>query len=154
MNGKDSVYIFHPFQIGDTGYIFTLGGSIPNSEIFAFLEPIKRMTTIIALISILIISLIIYIIVTNLIKKLGGEPDQVIEAMKNISEGDFTTKLHVKPNDSSSLVYSVQVMVSEMKLMLSQIIDNAELLRDTSTTLSSGANELSAGTVSQAERST
>lgn len=150
----DVLYSFQPFTIAETDFRLNIGMNVPVAEVFAFLTPIKIITSIIVFISILIISLIIYVIVSKLVKKLGGEPDHVIEIMSHISKGDFSREIKVARNDNFSLVYSVNQMVSELKHLLRNIIENAEALKDTSADLSSGANELSAGTVSQSESST
>jgi methyl-accepting chemotaxis protein len=152
-SGK-TLFAFHPFKIPETVFSLTMAMNVPVDEVFAFLEPIKLMTIIIVVISIAVISLIIFYIASKLVRTLGGEPDHVIELMSHISKGDFTRDIKVSANDNFSLVYSVKMMVNELRILLRQIIDNANSLRDTSTDLSSGANELSAGTISQSERST
>lgn len=152
-SGKKSLFLLHPFKIDGTDYTLSMGMGVPIEEFYSFLTPIKVMTIIIVIISVAVISVLIYFIVANLVKKLGGEPDHVIDIMRTISKGDFSHDLKVSPNDTTSLVYSVQSMVTELKAMLAQIINNANTLRDTSVTLSSGANELSAGTQSQSESS-
>jgi len=154
ITNKESIYIFYPVKITGTDHIMTLAMSVPVEEVFAFLGPIKFMSFIVTLISILAISLLIYLIVRSLINKLGGEPDDVIETMHHISSGDFTKRLEIRKGDDSSLVFSVKVMVEGLKKMLNQIVDTSDNLRETSVNLSSGAIELSAGTVSQSEKST
>jgi len=149
--GMESKIIMHPFQIHETDSILTIATLVQEKEIMSFLGTIKMKTTVVALFSVIIISLLVFWIVAKLVKKLGGEPEHVIEIMREISTGDFTKAIEVNKNDNYSLIYSVNVMVKELRTMLAHIVDNANTLRDTSTSLSSGANELSAGTISQSE---
>ena len=152
--GVESRIIMHPFQINETDSIFTIASVVPEKEILAFLVAIKLKAIVVTFISVIIISLLVFWIVARLVTKLGGEPDHVIELMSHISKGDFTREIKVAANDNFSLMYSVKMMVNELRILLRQVIENAGSLRDTSTNLSSGANELSAGTISQSESST
>jgi methyl-accepting chemotaxis protein len=60
-----------------------------------------------------------FFITINLIRILGGEPHDVVELMKRISNGDISMDVKTRNGDDHSLLYSVQQMVGKLK----QVID-------------------------------
>ncbi|XOB64773.1 methyl-accepting chemotaxis protein [Deferribacteres bacterium DY0037] len=150
-NNENSIFAYHPFKMEGTDYIFTLCLSVPTKEILSFMDKISYITMTGVIVSIFLVSLIIFLVVSNLVKKLGGEPENVISIMKVISKGDFSQDLALAKNDNFSLVYSVNMMLNSLNQMLGHVIKNADELKTTSSDLSASANELSAGTISQSE---
>jgi len=82
-----------------------------------------------ALIFIVVLSLIAVVvgvivgvmIVRNLMKQLGGEPDYAADAVSKISAGDLSIELQLKPGDSSSLLYSLKNMQDSLRAIVAEI---------------------------------
>jgi len=51
------------------------------------------------------------LITRNLLKVLGGEPSYAADVMRKVAVGDFTVDVAVRPNDTSSLLYTTRQMV-------------------------------------------
>jgi methyl-accepting chemotaxis protein len=74
--------------------------------------------TLIALIAAIVIG---YLIVRNLMKQLGGEPDFAADAVSKIAAGDLSINLDVKPGDTTSLVYSLKIMQESLRGIVAEI---------------------------------
>ncbi|MDP2143822.1 MAG: MCP four helix bundle domain-containing protein, partial [Gallionella sp.] len=74
--------------------------------------------SIIALIAAIVIGMMI---VRNLMKQLGGEPDYAAEAVHKIAGGDLTHNLDIKPGDTSSLLYSLKTMQDSLRAIVAEI---------------------------------
>jgi len=61
------------------------------------------------------------IIVKNLMKQLGGEPDYAAEAVGKIAQGDLTIDLALRPSDNSSLLYSLKNMQDSLRAIVAEI---------------------------------
>ena len=67
-----------------------------------------------------------YLIVRNLLKQLGGEPDYAAHAVGKIAQGDLSINLDVRPGDTTSLVYSLKVMQDSLRKIVAEIKDIVE----------------------------
>ena len=74
--------------------------------------------SIIALIAAIVIGMLI---VRNLMKQLGGEPDYAAEAVHKIANGDLSANLVIKPGDTTSLVYSLKTMQDSLRGIVAEI---------------------------------
>jgi methyl-accepting chemotaxis protein len=74
--------------------------------------------TIIAIIAGVVIAMMI---VRNLMKQLGGEPDYAAEAVHKIAQGDLSATLEIKPGDTTSLVYSLRTMQDSLRGIVAEI---------------------------------
>lgn len=148
---NDLFIVYTPLKINEVGYTYVFGVEIPMTEIFAALDVLKRTVMIIALVATCIVVAILLLIVNKLVRKLGGEPEDVIDVMKNVADGDFTSEITIRHGDTESLVFSVKQMTGNLSKMIRDLKDTADSLRESSNDLSSGAIELSAGMTEQSE---
>ena len=51
-------------------------------------------------------------VVRALLRQLGGEPSVVSEVMQRVAQGDFEVEVALEPGDQSSMLYTVQQMVT------------------------------------------
>ena len=61
-----------------------------------------------------------YYILRNLMRQLGGEPSLAAEIADKISRGDVTTKITLKPNDTTSLLASMANMQNTIKAVIAE----------------------------------
>ncbi|MGE4496655.1 MAG: methyl-accepting chemotaxis protein [Deferribacterales bacterium] len=151
--GKMAYTLYTPIPISGTDYRFVFGLSVPLEEIYGALSHIKLTIAVAAFAAVLLVAGVIFIIAQRLLRQLGGEPEQVVETMQKIADGDFTAELKVSPKDTTSLTHSVQDMVKRLSDMINNLTLVAEDLKTSSSDLSAGAQELSAGMSEQSERS-
>ena len=146
---NDDFIIYCPVKLDGVDYTYIFGVQIPYSEIFAILAILKNTIFVIAVIATAIIVLIVLVTVNKLVRRLGGEPDVVIDVMQKVAGGDFTADMHVRAEDGTSLVHSVKQMTNSLGEMIKELQDTADTLKTSSADLSSGAVELSAGMAEQ-----
>ncbi|MBI5439545.1 MAG: MCP four helix bundle domain-containing protein, partial [Nitrosomonadales bacterium] len=82
---------------------------------------IRSMSIMIAVIVVLLGVTIAIMIVRNLMKQLGGEPDYAAEAVGKIASGDLSATLAIKAGDTSSLMYSLLVMQESLRAIVAEI---------------------------------
>ncbi len=78
---------------------------------------------VLAIIAVIAGVVIALLIVRNLMKQLGGEPDYAAEAVHKIAQGDLSANLEIKPGDTTSLVYSLKVMQDSLRGIVGEIRD-------------------------------
>ena len=61
------------------------------------------------------------LIVRNLLKQLGGEPDYAAHAVGKIAAGDLSIDLEIKPGDTVSLLYSLKIMQDSLRSIVAEI---------------------------------
>jgi methyl-accepting chemotaxis protein len=76
---------------------------------------------VLSLIAVVIGVIVAFMIVRNLMKQLGGEPDYAADAVGKIAAGDLSMTLALKPGDTSSLLYSLKVMQDSLRTIVAEI---------------------------------
>jgi methyl-accepting chemotaxis protein len=106
---------------GFTPWGWVIGSGIYIDDIDSiFLNSVKWMFGVIAILA-LVAFIILQLIIRNLTKSLGGEPDFAAEVANKISCGDLSTELLIKNGDNVSLMYSMKNMQESLKLTVSEI---------------------------------
>ena len=77
--------------------------------------------SILTLIAIVVGVVVAILIVRNLMKQLGGEPDYAAEAVHKIANGDLSINLDIKPGDTTSLLYSLKSMQDSLRAIVAEI---------------------------------
>ena len=103
-----------------------------------------------ALAMVVIGGLLGWAITRNLTRSLGAEPFQVSEAVHRVAEGDLSTPVSVRPNDSSSMMAAVKIMQESLIRTVSSVRSNADGVASASAQIAQGNNDLSARTEQQA----
>lgn len=98
----------------------------------------------------LLAALFAWLICRSVVRQLGGEPADVIEALSKMAQGDFTQRIEVAGNDRSSLAYHMQDMVQKLSAVVADVAEGAGVLTDASREISSTAQALSQGASEQA----
>jgi methyl-accepting chemotaxis protein len=79
------------------------------------------MIIVLALIAVIAGVVIALMIVRNLMKQLGGEPDYAAHAVGQIAQGNLSIDLEIKPGDTSSLLYSLKNMQDSLRAIVAEI---------------------------------
>ncbi|WP_373974106.1 methyl-accepting chemotaxis protein [Chitinibacter sp. SCUT-21] len=87
--------------------------------------------------------LIVFLIVRNLTRTLGGEPHYVAEIMREFSNGNLMVKVDLKPGDNSSLAASIAQTLEKLRNIISDVKSSADNLSSASIQLSSTSQSLS-----------
>ncbi|QAR34301.1 methyl-accepting chemotaxis protein [Geovibrio thiophilus] len=151
--GKMAYTIYTPIPINGADYRFVFGLSVPLEEIYKAQKEIRFTIIVAAFAAVLLVAGVIFLIAQSLVRQLGGEPQQVVDTMQKIADGDFTADLKISAGDTTSLTHSVHDMVKRLSDMINNLTVVADDLKTSSSDLSAGAQELSAGMSEQSERS-
>jgi methyl-accepting chemotaxis protein len=98
-----------------------------------------------------IVAIVGAILVTKSItRQLGGEPSYVTQIVSLIANGDLQVKVDVKANDTSSMLFAVNTMVTKLSDIITSIRASADNLSSASEQVSATAQSMSQGASEQA----
>jgi methyl-accepting chemotaxis protein len=98
-----------------------------------------------------IVAIVGAILVTKSItRQLGGEPSYVTQVVSLIANGDLQVKVDVKANDTSSMLFAVNTMVTKLSDIITSIRASADNLSSASEQVSATAQSMSQGASEQA----
>ena len=106
--------------------------------------------SVMVLISFLIAIAACYSIIRTLMRQLGGEPAQAQALAASIASGNLTSPVLLRPNDTSSLLASLDVMQANLRSMVANIRDTSASVALAADEISQGNTELSSRTEQQA----
>ncbi len=125
---------------------------VKRSEDSASLEATTKLTLILGgIIGALLSAIIGYLIVHNLMKQLGGEPDYVSGIARQISVGDLTMSVAAKEGDAYSMVASMKEMQEKLKKMVSEVQSNSDQVLRTATEVATASTQVAEGSRLQSE---
>jgi methyl-accepting chemotaxis protein len=81
---------------------------------------------------------------------IGGEPDQVAALVSNVAAGNLAVHIDVQPGDTASITAAVDVMVTRLSGIITEVTENAEALSNASGQVSATAQTLSQSASQQA----
>ncbi len=148
-NGNPVLSAYTPVKVGDTTW--GLIAEVDEAEVKA---PIKSLVYSIAGVSIVIAILaviIALIYVTGLMKQIGGEPQEMAEIAKKVSEGDLTLTLQTINKKGDTGVYeAIKAMVEKLKDVVVNVKSAADNVGSGSQELSASSEQMSQGATEQA----
>ncbi|MCV2354255.1 methyl-accepting chemotaxis protein [Paucibacter sp. B2R-40] len=83
-------------------------------------------------------------------QRLGGEPHQVVAAVKEIAEGNLAQRLHNESQDAHSVMGVLMTMVEQFSQAVSQVRNGTDGVATASAEIAQGNNDLSVRTEQQA----
>ncbi|HZW24770.1 MAG TPA: methyl-accepting chemotaxis protein [Gallionella sp.] len=92
-----------------------------GNEAHSAVQSALIMIIVISLIALVVGVVIALMIVRNLMKQLGGEPDYAAEAVHKIAQGDLSANLVIRPGDTTSLVFSLKTMQDSLRGIVAEI---------------------------------
>lgn len=149
--GEKSYTVVVPISIGKSHNVWTLAVTVPLSRVLAHVDAIRNTSLALGLVSILIVSLLLAWALNRLvIRPLGGEPAHAADVALQISKGDLTTDIAVRPHDKSSLLNAIKNMQTQLLGVISGIRANSESVSSAATQIAKGNIDLSSRTEQQA----
>jgi len=88
-------------------------------------------------------SLVLFAIMRNIRKELGGEPAYAAEVAERISQGDLTVPVLLAPNDNQSMLHAMSAMQSNLRKLVGQIHQGAEAIAAGAEEIAHGNSDLS-----------
>lgn len=91
-----------------------------------------------------------WLITRGLIKELGGEPGYAVAIAQKIAAGDLASRIDVKVNDQSSLLFAIKEMQTNLAKIVGEVRTGTDVIATASNQIASGNLDLSSRTEQQA----
>lgn len=153
MTGELSELILMPITFKGSTEVMVIGMSIPEKELFAFLDRLTTQSIAIVLVSLVFISGLVFYIIRQLVNKIGGEPDTVIAKVTRIANGDLSEQETSDKVRSDSLLSQVEIMRASLYGLIKQLRENAANLDNSSEFLTNASGGLVKNTELQSKSS-
>ncbi|WOX50724.1 methyl-accepting chemotaxis protein [Aeromonas sp. CD] len=91
-----------------------------------------------------LICLILALLVTrSILRQLGGDPSYTVQVVARVAEGDLSTPVQLKADDTSSLLYAIKSMAHRLSDTLNEVGAMSEAIGSASEQVAATANALS-----------
>jgi len=90
------------------------------------------------------------LLVRNLMRQLGGEPDYAAGIVKQVATGDLSVSISTRTGDTSSLLFDIRSMVEKLSEIITAVRSGADSLASASEEISATAQSLSQASSEQA----
>jgi methyl-accepting chemotaxis protein len=103
---------------------------------------------IVLLVSVGMVAFALYVV--RVMRRLGGEPDELKRVADAVAAGDLTLRVPVRAGDTSSVMASLGLMAAQLANTVKAVRENAESVATASAQIASGNADLSSRTEQQA----
>lgn len=152
-SGESSELILIPIAFKNSTEVMIIGMSIPEKDLFAFLDQLTMQSMMVMLVSLVLISGLVFYIIRQLVNKIGGEPDTVIEKITRIANGDLSEQQSNGKVRPDSLLAQVEIMRSNLYGLIEKLRENATNLDGSSEFLTNASGGLVKNTELQSKSS-
>jgi len=98
-----------------------------------------------------VLALALGLLITRMIvRQVGGEPATAMDALQRVAAGDLTVDVQLRHGDSSSMLYSLQLMVGRLRGIMSDVRMTADSLASASEQVAASSEALSQNASEQA----
>ncbi|MBI3479347.1 MAG: methyl-accepting chemotaxis protein [Nitrosomonadales bacterium] len=105
----------------------------------------------ISIVALLIGAGIAFLIIRNITRQLGGEPDYVSGIASAIASGDLSRSVVTKPGDTLSMLATMQQMQANLREMVTEVLASAGQVSQTAAELSVSSSQVAQGSRQQSE---
>jgi methyl-accepting chemotaxis protein len=95
-------------------------------------------------------AVLVWLVRSEVIKPIGGEPGYASEIVERIARGDLAVQVRTRAGDTSSLLHSMAGMTQRLRQLVSEVTTGADRVAGTSSQIAQGTIDLSARTEQQA----
>ena len=93
---------------------------------------------------------IIWLVVRNIEKSIGGEPEQAAEIARQIASGDLAMTVATQAGDQSSLLFAMKSMRDSLAKVVGEVRSGTDTIATASSQIAAGNHDLSSRTEEQA----
>jgi methyl-accepting chemotaxis protein len=108
-----------------------------------------RLLIIISIISVISGVVIGFIVITSILKQLGGDPTIVVDAANKIASGDLTIQFSIGKNNTS-LLASIKNMLEQLHRVVGDVKEAVDIVTTGSSELNASSEQMSQGASEQA----
>jgi methyl-accepting chemotaxis protein len=91
-----------------------------------------------------------WILIGSVFRSLGGEPEVAVVTVRSIAGGDFTTAVHLRPGDDSSLLHGIETLRQKLGALITDVRRTSGTVDSAAADINSGIDRLSTRTSEQA----
>jgi methyl-accepting chemotaxis protein len=91
-----------------------------------------------------------WILITSVFGSLGGEPEAAVEIVRRIAGGDFTARVDVRPDDTSSLLHGIATLRTKLGDLIRDIHRSSAAVDSAAGGMKAAVSDLSERTCEQA----
>ncbi len=143
--------VYVPVQLGDTRTPWSFGITVPKEQIFAEVRSLRNVAIVLALVSVLVVSLALGLALHRLLfSKIGGEPADAVDLAQAVAQGDLSATVDLKADDRASMLFSMTAMQNRLAVLVQGIRDSSEAVSLASGEIADGNSDLSRRTERQA----
>jgi methyl-accepting chemotaxis protein len=148
LSGKKVLRCFTPIQIGKADKPWSVMVEVPMNEISVKAQQILILISIIGIVSLVLISIIVYIIS----KSITSPVLKSVEFAKEIAHGNLDARINItnRGDELGELIASLSEMATRLKEIVESIMSGADNIVSSSGQLSSTSQQLSQGANEQA----
>ena len=99
----------------------------------------------------LVAAIAMALLMREILRRLGGEPLEMLAAAQRIAGGDLTVRLDVTTGDDASLLVSIMQMQSKLRQAIMQSRAAAEQVSEAARGLATNSHQVSQGSIRQSE---
>ncbi len=121
-----------------------------KADMVAFTQKVLVASLALAVLALVLGAFMMAWLTRNVMRQLGGEPDDAATLARDISAGNFSTAVALRQGDRNSLMFAMQSMQQNLAQTVREIQQAAEAIDTAATEIAMGNADLSSRTESQA----
>ena len=91
-----------------------------------------------------------FVLIKQVFRQLGGDPEGAAEIVTRIASGDFTTRIHLQPGDQTSLLCGIEQLRSRLGTLIRDVTRSSNAVDKASSEIDSSVEHLNSRTQQQA----
>jgi methyl-accepting chemotaxis protein len=91
-----------------------------------------------------------WVLIGNVFRSLGGEPEVAVQIVRSIAGGDFTTVVNLRQDDQSSLLHGIETLRQKLGNLIQDVRTTSGAVDSAAADINSGIDRLSTRTSDQA----
>ncbi|WP_129647765.1 methyl-accepting chemotaxis protein [Peristeroidobacter agariperforans] len=103
-----------------------------------------------AVVMLLVLGVGSWVLIGNVFRSLGGEPEFAVQIVRSIASGDFTTAVTLRQDDQSSLLHGIETLRQKLGNLIQDVRTTSGAVDSAATDINSGIDRLSTRTSDQA----
>ncbi len=100
--------------------------------------------------TLVVVSLIGWLIASSLLKQLGGEPAYAADVVTKVAQGDLSVQVVTKPGDTTSMLAAIKGMTDKLSQIIGEVRGSSSALSAAAEQVSATAQSMSQGASEQA----
>ncbi|OQS28809.1 methyl-accepting chemotaxis protein [Chromobacterium violaceum] len=113
-----------------------------SHEAAASAESARNLMISIGVAALVVTVLLALAIIRSILRQLGGDPSYAMQVVSRVADGDLAVPIKLRPNDNSSLLYSIRGMAHRLSDTLAEVSSMSESIGAASEQVASTASSL------------